>query len=192
MSNFPLEFVRSLQVEDERERREGGRKVGMERGREGRINGSSFQKSCEKIPRRRLARTPSVRQSCRRAFTGPGVTPALRMRAWLDARTQRSVAVGRSVGKRGMICGASARGREGKPLLPPSLPAGLGLFDTNICVMGGNFLSIRSSSPSVIIMPRAASCRQRTNHFFLFSSAERPNIREALARSGGTLSLLKS
>ena len=65
-------------------------------------------------------------------------------------------------------------------------------FDTNICVMGGNFLSIRSSSPSVIIMPSAASCRQRTNHFFLFSSAERPNIRESLARSGGKLSLLKS
>ena len=163
----------------------------MERGREGRINGSSFQKSCEKIPRRRLARTPSVRQSCRRAFTGPGVTPALRMRAWLDARTPRSVAVGRSVGKRGMICGASARGREGK-LPPSSLPAGLGLFDTNICVMGGNFLSIRSSSPSVIIMPRARRLVPSENHFFLFSSAERPNIREALARSGGKLSLLKS
>ena len=33
VSHFPLEFVRSLQVEDERERREGGRKVGMERER---------------------------------------------------------------------------------------------------------------------------------------------------------------
>ena len=129
----------------------------------------------------KAARTPSVSRSVVRS-RGGHVTPALSMHAWLHARTMRTRA-DRAIGrqKRNDLWGKCER--KGK-LLPPARPWP---FRHQYLRYGRQF----PVNPIIVPVRHHHATRRvvpSENHIFLFSPAERPNIREALAR----LSLLKS
>ena len=130
----------------------------------------------------KAARTPSVSRSVVRSRGVMSRRRSACTHGSMPERCERE-RTGRSVGKRGMICGASARGRASS-YLPPARPWP---FRHQYLRYGRQF----PVNPIIVPVRHHHATRRvvpSENHIFLFSPAERPNIREALAR----LSLLKS